>query len=125
MRFPNIMAMRTAKLKDWLLYSKSKNFSYHISCRDFLLNPEYVFFLIDVQFHSLLIPLSILERFLVILKQNLIWIGYTTTGFLIHAYGDSACASTLLTILGTVLLMLQSEGTTNLANTLSTSVAAT
>ena len=39
-RYPNIMAMRTAKLKDWLHFSSLKPHFLHLSCQEFLLNPE-------------------------------------------------------------------------------------
>mmetsp|Transcript_17333 Transcript_17333/g.47724 ORF Transcript_17333/g.47724 Transcript_17333/m.47724 type:complete len:124 (-) Transcript_17333:792-1163(-) len=39
-RFPNVVAMREAKLRDWLRVSQSFRFSYHIGCRDFMLDPR-------------------------------------------------------------------------------------
>ena len=42
-RFPTIMAMRAAKLREWFWYAKHHmSFSAHIACRDFLLDPEQV-----------------------------------------------------------------------------------
>ena len=39
-RFPNILAMRTAKLRDWFLTAdKNLSFSSHVPCRDFFLDP--------------------------------------------------------------------------------------
>lgn len=42
-RFPNIMAMRTAKLREWFWYAQHHmTFSSHVACRDFFINPEKV-----------------------------------------------------------------------------------
>eukprot|EP00960_Hanusia_phi_P050117 760006-Hanusia_phi.AAC.2 len=42
-RFPNILAMREAKIMDWMLIAdKVYNFSSHVACRDFYLSPEAV-----------------------------------------------------------------------------------
>ncbi|EKX38799.1 hypothetical protein GUITHDRAFT_143986 [Guillardia theta CCMP2712] len=39
-RFPNILAMRAAKLRDWFLVADEKlDFSSHVACRDFFIDP--------------------------------------------------------------------------------------
>jgi hypothetical protein len=42
-RFPTILAMRAAKLREWFWYAKHQmSFSSQIACRDFLLDPEKI-----------------------------------------------------------------------------------
>ena len=41
-RFPTVMAMREAKLRDWLNFSQQLPFTHHVSCRDFMLDPDGV-----------------------------------------------------------------------------------
>mmetsp|Transcript_10252 Transcript_10252/g.24045 ORF Transcript_10252/g.24045 Transcript_10252/m.24045 type:complete len:825 (+) Transcript_10252:168-2642(+) len=41
-RFPTIMAMRTAKLRDWFLVARDLDFSFHVPCRDFFLDARSI-----------------------------------------------------------------------------------
>mmetsp|Transcript_88751 Transcript_88751/g.236247 ORF Transcript_88751/g.236247 Transcript_88751/m.236247 type:complete len:632 (+) Transcript_88751:98-1993(+) len=42
-RFPNVLAMREAKLRDWLRVSSKLLHNHHTSCRDFMLDPMCAF----------------------------------------------------------------------------------
>lgn len=39
-RFPSILAMRAAKLRDWFMATKDLDFTTHIPCRDFFLDAQ-------------------------------------------------------------------------------------
>mmetsp|Transcript_58943 Transcript_58943/g.156120 ORF Transcript_58943/g.156120 Transcript_58943/m.156120 type:complete len:850 (-) Transcript_58943:192-2741(-) len=39
-RFPNVIALREAKLRDWLRVSQTLRYSHHVTCRDFMLDPR-------------------------------------------------------------------------------------
>ena len=41
-RFPSILAMREAKLRDWLVVKQSLDFTSHISCRDWMLDSSAI-----------------------------------------------------------------------------------
>mmetsp|Transcript_58947 Transcript_58947/g.156158 ORF Transcript_58947/g.156158 Transcript_58947/m.156158 type:complete len:179 (-) Transcript_58947:116-652(-) len=50
-RFPNVIALREAKLRDWLRVSQTLRYSHHVTCRDFMLDPRELLETLESKFN--------------------------------------------------------------------------